>query len=190
MQEQGKKKSKRATKNTSTSKPKRPRGRPAIGHKLRGLKERFHRSYPGEDPRVDIVPPPKEDIEKAFDIPPDDEYEQLQYPPPKKHPTFRKMWAQFIENVTERENFKVGHLNSLEILCDLFVDYEDLREFIRVNGRSYQSVGRQGVVWKFFPEVRQLNAVQAQIKEYMKMLGLLLKKDHSSQSGGEKDNWE
>ncbi len=96
----------------------------------------------------------------------------------------------FIENVTKRENFNIAHLDSLEILCDLYVEYDELQEFVRVNGRSYMSVGRTGEVWKFYPEVNQLMRVQAQIKEYSKMLGLLLKKDHGNESGGEASEWE
>lgn len=150
---------------------------------------RFRRSYPGEDPKMDLRPKPKEDIE-AVTPEPQDKASKHQYPPPKKNPLFRTKWMRFIDNVTKRENFNIAHLDSLEILCDLYVEYEDLQRFVRVNGRSYLSLGRSGEIWKFYPEVQHLARVQAQIKEYSKMLGLLLKKDHGSESGGEAAEWE
>jgi len=160
------------------------------GHRMRGTKQKFKRSYPGEDPKAVEYPPEVPDAEDEMPEP-KDEAAKHKFPPPKKHPTFRRVWMDFIDNISKRENFKSGHLNSLEILCDLHVEYDELRAFIRKKGRSYQSYGRAGMIWKFYPEVAQLNNVQAQIKEYMKMLGLLLKKDHSTQDEkGEKGEWD
>lgn len=156
---------------------------------MEGTDAKFQRSYPGEDPKHDEFPDPVEDVEKTLPEP-TDAAAKHKFPPPKRHPVFRKIWMDFIDNIASRENFKSGHLHPLEILCDLHVEYEDLRAFIRTHGRSYKSFGRAGLVWKFYPEVQQLNSVQAQIKEYMKMLGLLLKKDHSTANpNGEKDEW-
>jgi Phage terminase, small subunit len=174
---------------TSTSKKKRGPGRPAIGLKVKGVRKRFKRSYPGEDAKFDILPPEKPDIEQVLEEP-QDQYSKMKYPPPKKHPLFRQKWARFIDNVTRRENFNVAHLDSLEILCDLHVEYDELQTFIRTKGRSYVSMGRNGEVWKFYPEVGHLSRCQALIKEYSKMLGLLLKKDHSIESDGEKEGWD
>ena len=177
------------SKKTSTTSKKNKGGRPAKGHKFIVLDKTFKRSYPGQDPKIDLIPPKKQDIEKVAPEP-DDEASKIKYPPPKKHPTFRKTWMQFIDNLTARENFKIGHLTNFEILCDLYVEYEELHEFIRENGRSYVSVGRSGEMWKLYPEVIQLNSVKNQIKDYTKMLGLVLNKDHSSESGGEKSEWD
>ena len=179
------------TKKSTTSK--RPKGRQPRKYKINAAGESatFKRSYEGEDFRVDIKPKQKEDVEKILPEP-DDEASKHKFPPPKKHPTFRAKWFRFIDNVSSRDNFKVGHLDTLEILCDLYVEYEQLHEFVRVNGRSYLSVGRQGEVWKFYPEVLQLTKVQGAIKEYTKMLDLILKKDHGAGDGGggEKSEWE
>lgn len=149
----------------------------------------FTRENPNQDPRIDVRPSAREDSEQTLPTP-QDKASKHQFPPPKKNPLFRTKWMRFIDNVTKRENFNIAHLDSLEILCDLYVEYEDLQRFVRVNGRSYLSLGRSGEVWKFYPEVQHLARVQAQIKEYSKMLGLLLKKDHGSESGGEAAEWE
>lgn len=149
----------------------------------------FVPKFPGQEPKIDIRPTAKEDIEEVLPEP-KDEASKHKYPPPKKNPTFRLKWSRFINNVTKRENFNIAHLDSLEILCDLYVEYEELQAFVRKNGQSYMSVGRSGEVWKHYPEVNQLSRVQAQIKEYTKMLGLLLKKDHGNESGGEDSEWE
>jgi len=175
---------------TTSDQPKRPRGNPRRGLKVQGTDEKFTRDYPGQDPKVVKVPEPKKfDPEEVWPEP-KDEGTKHKYPPPKRDPTFRKVWMQFIDNISGRDNFKVGHLNTLEILCDLHVEYEELRRFLRKNGRSYQSYGRAGMQWKFFPEVGQLNNVQAQIKEYMKILGLLLTKDKGGpDTPTEKNDW-
>lgn len=167
------------------AKPKR--GRPATGHKLQGTEQRFRRQHEGQEPRVvEHLGPTTEFNEISSQ---NDKFVDHKYPPPKRHPTFQKIWLEQIDNITERENFKIGHLHSLEILCDLFVEYGELTKFIQENGRSYKSVGRSGVIWRFYPEVAQIKNVQSQIKEYMKLLGLLLKKDHAVESGGESDEW-
>jgi hypothetical protein len=164
------------------------RGRPATGHKLQGTAERFHRQYPGQEPLIVEHSGPIED--SIAEESPSTELSDHKFPPPKKHPTFQKVWFQSIDSITNRENFKVTHLNTLEILCDLFAEYDELTTFIRKNGRSYKSVGRSGIVWRFYPEVGQIKSVQAQIRDYTKLLGLLLKKDNSIESGAETDNWD
>lgn len=173
----------------STTYKKKVKPRPD-GLRVAGVEETFKREYRGQDPKINKFPTP-ERIDYESMPEPDDEASKHKFPPPKKHPVFRRVWLDFIDNIAGRENFKNGHLNSLEILCDLHVEYEDLRKFIHKNGRSYQSYGRAGMIWKFYPEVELLNKVQAQIKEYMKMLGLLLKKDHGTGNPkGEKGEWE
>ena len=164
------------------------RGRPATGHKLQGTEQRFHREYDGQEPMVVEHSGPgstfQEDVDDSIKL------VDHKYPPPKSHPIFQKIWLEHIDNITARENFKIGHLQSLEILCDLFVEYGELTKFIQENGRSYKSVGRSGVIWRFYPEVAQTKTVQSQIKDYMKLLGLLLKKDHSVEALGEENEWE
>ncbi len=172
-----------------TSKKKNKRGSKPTGLKLQGMKGTFKRTYPGEDPHKAVIKDQGPDFEEVASEP-TDEASKIKYPPPKKDPKFRRVWMQFIESISKRENFNIGHLNSLEILCDLYVECEDLRKFLRKQGRSYQASGRSGVVWKMFPEVGQLNTVQNQIKDYMRLLSLTLKGDVTGESGGEKENWE
>lgn len=143
----------------------------------------------GDDPKLILHPEENTDFEEIAPIP-NDNLSRHQYPPPKKNPKFRKIWGQFIDGIACRENFDVGHLNSLEILCDLFVEYEEVSTFIRKKGRSYQTIGRSGMIWKFYPEVGQLKAVQHQINVYMKQLGLVLKKDEFGSSDNDKGEWE
>ncbi len=164
------------------------RGRPA-GLKVKGKRKKFMRDYPGQDAKIEIHKKPKADPETTTPSP-DDEASRHKYPPPKKGIVFRTKWMRFIDNVVARENFNIAFLDQLEILCDLYVEYEELQSFIRTQGRTYESVGRNGKQIRFYPEVAHLSRVQAQIKEYSKMLGLLLKKDHGTVSGGEKSEWD
>lgn len=168
---------------------KKKKRRSKKGIRIRGVKKKFKVSFRGEEPRFEFHPKPKDGDVEEQEAPKDDA-SNLKYPPPRNHPRFRTVWSQFIESISGRENFKIGHLNNLEILCDLYVEYDDLKEFLRKKGRSYLSIGRQGEVWKFYPEVAQLNRVSAQIKDYTKILGLNPKADHAPESGGEKDEWD
>lgn len=147
--------------------------------------------YPGADTKLILHPETKPDMEVIGEVP-KDAASKHKYPPPRKNKRFREVWMQFIDSISTRENFNIGHLNSLEVLCDAFVEYDELQAFIRVHGRTYKSVGRTGVQWKFYPEADQLNRVQKTIQEYMKILGLGLAADRSkggNGTGGEGDEW-
>lgn len=155
----------------------------------KGATVKLRREWQGHEPTQVIRPGAKPDIEAGET--PKDEISKHKYPPPKNEPIFRRKWATFIDNIVGRENFNPSHLDALEILCDLYVEYEQLHQFIRVNGRSYCSIGRAGETWKLYPEVNELKRVQGSIKEYTKMLGLLLKADKGTgASSGEEKDWE
>lgn len=111
---------------------------------------------------------------------PKDEFKDLKYPPPKKNPVFRKTWGSFIENVTTRENFKPGHLHALEILCDLYVELDNLNKFLRTNGMSYRVITVAGENRRNYPELAQRDKVRGQIQQYSRHLDLFPKKDKSS----------
>jgi phage terminase small subunit len=176
-------------------KPKRKVGRPRTSKRL----------YPGQDPSLRIEPKEKPDPEEVEDSVVDatgpdpllDDLDdpgplspiQAKYPSPKKNPEFRKRWDNLIRGVVSRDNFKVGHLYQLEILCDLYVEYDALAKFIRTKGYTYVALGRQGRIVKPYPQVTQINRVQAEIRSYSKMLGLLLSTDKSTESGGEDNEW-
>ncbi len=157
--------------------------------------------YVGEDPHVviipDAVPDPEEtalsEEKEEFDLSEwkgDGPHPFKLYPPPKNSKVFRRKWREFIENVCDRENFRKGHLSQLEILCDLYVEYEALTKFVRTRGYTYVAIGRQGKVTKTFPEVLQLNKVLIEIRNYSKILGLVLKKDDSTGNSGESEEWD
>lgn len=167
---------------------KRDRGRPK-GKGLKGTKRKVIVDYEGQDPRLEEHPDQRPDFEQVAETP-QDGASSHKYPPPKKNPTFRKVWMQFIDSIARRENFNIGHLNVFEVFCELFVDYEDLRKFIRTHGRHYWVHGRGGRFLKPYPEIQQLERIQHQINLYMKQLGLGLKKDSIGKSGGEEDNWD
>ena len=180
---------KKIKKNTTTSNDKK--GRPigsGSGKSIPGSDIKIKGFMHGEDPKLIVHPLGNGDFEELAPEPVD-ELSNHRYPPPKRHPKFRRIWGQFIDGIINRDNFNVGYLNSLEILCDLFVEYEELSAFIRKTGRSYQTFGRSGMIWKLYPEVGQLKSVQHQINVYMKQLGLILKKDESGLMG-QQGEWE
>lgn len=144
--------------------------------------------YVGQDPRVEFHQPPRKGVKSV--VPPEDEASKHQYPPPGNNPAFREKWMMFINNVTSRGNFHIGHLETLKVFCELLVEYEEVKDFLSENGRSYCSVGRSGEVWRLYPEVSHLKKIEASIKDYSKLMDLVLKKDHGSESGGEGDDWK
>lgn len=119
-----------------------------------------------------------------------DKYSSLKYPPPKKDPVFRKTWADFIENVTSRDNFKPSHLHTLEILCDLYVELEFLNKFIRMNGMSFKVVTVMGEHRRLYPEVAQRDKVRSMIHQFSRNLDLFPKKDKSTRGMDDSDDSE
>lgn len=157
--------------------------------KPKGTVVRVPPKFRGQDPAVFFKEPPRKNVED--DVPePEDKEAKHKYPPPRKNKIFRKMWGLFIDNVSGRKNFHLGHLETLKVYCDLFVEYEDLKTFLQENGHSYCAVGRQGEQWKMYPHIQQLNRVKESISVYSKMLDLVLKKDEGDGgSTGDDNEW-
>ena len=113
------------------------------------------------------------------------------YKSPNPHPTFTKVWNMWVDEIVKRDNFKPGHLHQLEIFCDLHVEYEQLKASLELTGMSYESDGRNGPQVKLYPEVQQKNRVMTEIRNYAKMLGLVLVKDTDfSNDNQQEDSWE
>ena len=116
-----------------------------------------------------------------------DEHDKLRYPPPQKNKVFREKWATFLDNIVQRENFKPGHLDLLEVLCELYVDLAELSKFIRCNGQSFEVITITGKSRRMYPEVAQRDKIRKQIENYSKQLDLFPKKDKSPKSGSKQD---
>lgn len=111
---------------------------------------------------------------------------------PKACPKFTKYWKILIDEVKENEKFKKSDLLRLETLCDLYVEKDDLNDILALTGLTYDAgEGRNGVQIKIRPEVAQLNKVKADILNYSRSLGLMLKETkHAAANTEEKDEWE
>lgn len=111
------------------------------------------------------------------------------FPAPKDDVSFQKYWNKFLPKVTSRENFHESHLDQLEILCDLYIDYHNLTQFIKENGYSYMSDGRYGESYREYREVTIRQKVVSEIRAYSKLLGLVLEKDKDTGDRNENE-WE
>lgn len=111
---------------------------------------------------------------------------ELDFTPPREASDFRYYWGVFLEDIRHRENLKPSHLLQLKILCDLCVEYEDIRAMLEFTGQTYESNGRNGKQIKMKPEVAQKDRIVADIRAYCKALGLVLAKD--TKSSKEEDN--
>ena len=149
------------------------------------VEERYHndygpkRYYPDKKKDPEDEPAPKDAASKH------------KYPPPKNDKVFREKWMKFIGPVTERANFKNAHLEALEVLCDMYSEYEQLQKIIRTEGRTFEAVTRFGKAITVRPEVTQIEKVKKEIRAYTKDLDLFPKKDKSVGGGGsDTDKWE
>lgn len=103
------------------------------------------------------------------------------YPPTRPGQEFARRWNSILPEIVARENFKLGHLYQLEILCDLYVEYQTLVDVLEISGQTFVTTdGRNGTQIKQRPEVMQLNRVRSEIRNYSRHLGLLLFKDTDS----------
>jgi hypothetical protein len=100
------------------------------------------------------------------------------FPPPSEKESFKKYWVTYLTDIKDRDNLKLSHLSQLRILCDLSVEYDELRMILDLQGRTYESEGRNGLQIKMRPEIAQLNRVVSEIRNYCKILGLILYKDN------------
>jgi phage terminase small subunit len=110
--------------------------------------------------------------------------------PKPDHAGFTEYWEETLPAILSRENFKPPHLQHLRVLCDLYVDYDQLQAIIDLEGRTYWSAGRNGDQLKLRPEVQQMNRVLSDIRNYSKMLGLLLVKDTQTNDDEEEDEYK
>jgi len=109
----------------------------------------------------------------------------LSFKSPKDQASFTKYWKRFIGDIKDRENLKPSHLYQLEVLCDLCVERDELKQIIEFMGLTYTASGRNGDQLKLRPEVQQLNRVVSEIRNYSKILGLILAKDSANSDDGE-----
>ena len=108
--------------------------------------------------------------------------------PKPDHAGFTEYWEETLPDIQGRENLKPSHLQQLRILCDLLVDYDQMQAIIEVEGRTYMSTGRNGDQLKLRPEVQQLNRVISEIRNYSKMLGLMLYKDTTTTNNDDQED--
>lgn len=114
------------------------------------------------------------------------------YPPPRTGELFKSKWKTLLPKVTTRDNFSEAHLVQLEVLCDLLVEYTNLRDSLEITGHTYRNIEpKTGYeIVRNYPEVSQLNTCRQQIQNYLKMLGLVLTKDTTqSEEKEEKSEW-
>ena len=119
----------------------------------------------------------------------DDKELLKKYKPPVKGKEFKKYWVKLLPSVIGRDNFNDGHLKNLEILCSLYVDYDYLADRIKEEGFSYETEGRFGLQKKLNPEVGERKIVLAEIRQYSRLLDVVLKKDDSDKPDDDDNEW-
>ena len=112
------------------------------------------------------------------------------FPAPKDDPEFKKYWDKYLPKILTRENFHEVHLDQLSILCDLYIEYENLTEFVKDKGYTYESDGRYGESFKEWPEIKIRQKVVSELRQYAKALDLVLNKDMDKKAKETKSEWD
>lgn len=112
------------------------------------------------------------------------------YPPPSSDPLFVKKWNTFIDFIVDRDGFHPAHLDSLEMLCELYVEHEALKDFTTANGMTYTAKTSQGDLFRPRPEAQLLQKVKVSIKDYTQKLDLFPKKDKGTGTPPGNSDWE
>lgn len=112
------------------------------------------------------------------------------FPSPDPNPMFTSKWNTFIDFIVDREGFHPSHLESLEMLCDLYAQKKNLQDFIAKNGMTYTAKTSQGDLFRPRPEMQLLSKVTTMIKDYTRMLDLFPKKDKgNTPPPGTEEEW-
>ena len=114
------------------------------------------------------------------------------YSSPKDGKIFKKYWNKIVKDLSSRDNFNEGHLYQLEVLCDMYAEYELLRDILDVTGHVYETKSKNGGLYIMpRPEVALMARVRAEIRSYSRLLGLMPTKDKNvTLADSEKDSWE
>lgn len=115
----------------------------------------------------------QEEIDEAMK----EELAGLEVPPPKNHPVFVRAWSNLLDNVMEKRDFKRAHLLTLEILCDLYVEMDEILKFLEKHGRNYYVKNEAEETYRNYNEVAALDRVRMKIKMYSSSLGLFPNKE-------------
>lgn len=112
------------------------------------------------------------------------------HPSPKDNKIFTARWENYVTNIFDRGNFDEGFLFQLEVLCDLYVELDALNIIIAEKGYTYTAKTQYGMTEKVRPEVGHKTRVLAEIRNYSKMLGLLLSATAKEKPAEEDDDWD
>ncbi len=113
-------------------------------------------------------------------------------PSPKpKDKEFTRRWDIMAEEVASRPNFKPAHFLQLEILCNLYCEYDYLTDILDFEGPTFKTEGgRNGPQERTRPEVSQRNVVISEIRQYNKLLGFEIVKTEATGKPKEKEEWD
>jgi P27 family predicted phage terminase small subunit len=111
--------------------------------------------------------------------------------PKPQNKLFTKYWTSLIESVKDKPNLNVSHLYQVEVLCDLYVEYDNLCKSIELDGYIITNISKAGETTKLNPYVTQKNTTVKLIKEYSTALGLELAREKMKEESNEeeKDDW-
>ena len=89
---------------------------------------------------------------------------------------FSWYWNLLSKEIESRENLSSSHLLQLKVLCDAHVQYDDLLEQVREEGFSIAKITKSAETIVANPLLVQLNRTVGHIRDYSKMLGLVIVK--------------
>lgn len=110
------------------------------------------------------------------------------YLSPVKTKEFKKYWAKFVPIITKKEGFDESCIKNLEILCTLYVGFDELTEYIEEFGFVVHSSGRYGDQFKTNPASTERKKIVEEIRHFSRLLGM--KVSHTDANVGVEDDWD
>ena len=115
------------------------------------------------------------------------------YQAPRGGEKFKKYWDRMLPKIAFRKNFHESHLFNLEILCTLYTEYEVISDLFDLQGIDAMVTttegGRNGPQEKVSVLAMRRDKVMAEIRNYSKLLGLILAKDEDATEEEDANEW-
>lgn len=94
------------------------------------------------------------------------------YPSPVKTVKFKKYWEKYLPIIANKKGFDKSVLKNIEILCRLYMLFDDLTEYIDSNPLLEENETRYGRQIKPNPALNERAKVITEVRHLSKSLGM------------------
>lgn len=113
----------------------------------------------------------------------------IKYKSPIKNKEFNHYWERFIPVISEKDGFDESCLKNVEIICSLYVTFDELSTYLTENSLIIENHTRYGLQVKPNPALGERAKVVAEIRHYSKLLGMKISPTPQEEDGLH-DEWQ